>query len=565
MAMQEVDGARCFQAMVPMRDGARLNTFVYLPLEGGPRFPVIVHRTPYGITTPQGADVTDPTKGWLPEPEAPLRGSIKHGWRDIVGHGYAAVYQDCRGRYGSEGEDRVYGDDALDGYDTLEWIASEPWTDGNVGLSGSSAGSTTALAAASQRHPSVRAFFAQVGGSSIYDDVVYEGQSIELERLWLWVANNIPGLSPSHRAAVRRRSGLTDDELDAHADAARARYRALDTARHQRPPYVNVDEWMHLPLLHYPAFSVWQPYLDELISHPAPDEFRSRHDFRSTIDVPGFHVTTWFDIFLTSVLAAFCEIHARVGNQRLWIGPNDHYFVYERQYWPRDPYFEWFDHWLKGIPTPIADEPPVFYSPRCWVADTAAYRADDWHHADSWPPPGVRPDQLYLRGDGTLDRRGPGGEPRSYRYDPARTDARRPQHADHGRRTRPEAGPGDRRLRPDLQQRAADRGADDRRPGRGRRAPDLRLPGHRRGGQARRAPRRRACRAAHGRRPASHVPERDGRARAPPAGRGGGGAGALGPPPPHLLARQPVGGRCHQQQLPSPRPQHQQRPPAARR
>ena len=166
----------------------------------------------YGITTPQGEAATDPSRGWLPDPAKPMGGALKHGWRRIVEHGYAAVLQDCRGRNGSEGEDHVYGDDAADGYDTLEWIASEPWSDGNVGLSGSSAASTTALAAASQRHPSVKAFFAQVGGSSIYDDVVYEGGSIELERLWLWVANNIPGLSASHRAAVQARTGLSDAE-----------------------------------------------------------------------------------------------------------------------------------------------------------------------------------------------------------------------------------------------------------------------------------------------------------------------------------------------------------------
>ena len=212
--MQDIDGARCFQAMVPMRDGVRLNTFVYLPPTGGPRFPVILQRTPYGITTPQGEAATDPSRGWLPDPAKPMGGALKHGWRRIVEHGYAAVLQDCRGRNGSEGEDHVYGDDAADGYDTLEWIASEPWSDGNVGLSGSSAASTTALAAASQRHPSVKAFFAQVGGSSIYDDVVYEGGSIELERLWLWVANNIPGLSASHRAAVQARTGLSDAELE---------------------------------------------------------------------------------------------------------------------------------------------------------------------------------------------------------------------------------------------------------------------------------------------------------------------------------------------------------------
>ncbi|MDH4075502.1 MAG: CocE/NonD family hydrolase [Acidimicrobiia bacterium] len=444
MNLIEVDGARCFQAMVPMRDGARMNTFVFLPPSARPgnRFPVIVQRTPYGITSPVPAGeplapggggpatLTDPTRGWLPDPAQPLRGSMLRGWRAITAAGYAAVYQDCRGRNGSEGEDHVYGDDAADGFDTLEWIASEPWSNGRVGLSGSSAGATTALAAASTRHPSVQAFFAQVGGSSIYDDVVYEGNSIELERLWLWVANNIPGLSASHREVVKARSGLSDAELDVVAARARARYGALDGARHQRPPYLDCPEWMHLPLLGYPEFSVWQPYLDELISHPAPDAFRAAHSFRATIDVPGFHATTWFDIFLTSVLAAFGEIQARVGNQRLWIGPNDHYFVYETQYWTRDPWFEWFGLWLKDEPVPIATEPAVHYSPRCWVSDPAAYVPDDWRHADTWPPPGVTPQRWWLQADGGLVASGsagdggpaaPGGPDgtRSFRYDPA--------------------------------------------------------------------------------------------------------------------------------------------------
>src|ERR1700752_3842506 len=206
--MLTIDGARCFQVMVPMRDGVRLNTFVFLPESGGPRFPAILHRTPYGFTLPQGQYLMDCTKGWLPDPQSPLLGPILGGWREIVRHGYAAVYQDCRWRYGSEGEDRVYGDDAADGYDTLERIASEPWANHWVGLSGSSAAATTALAAASQRHPTVRAFFAQVGGSNIYDDVVYEGQSIEMERLWLWVAGNIAGLSDSPREAVARQRGV---------------------------------------------------------------------------------------------------------------------------------------------------------------------------------------------------------------------------------------------------------------------------------------------------------------------------------------------------------------------
>jgi putative CocE/NonD family hydrolase len=417
--MHTIDGARCFQAMVPMRDGVRLNTFVFLPQDGGPRFPVILHRTPYGITLP-GRNVSDCTKGWLPDPQTPLLGAILRGWREIVRRGYAAVYQDCRGRWASEGEDHVYGDDAADGFDTLEWIASEPWTNHRVGLSGSSAGATTALAAASQRHPTVRAFFAQVGGSSIYDDVVYEGQSIEMERLWLWLAYNIGGLSASHREAVARQRGLKPADLAAIADSARARNTALDAAARANPPFIDSAEWMHLPLTGYPDFSVCQSYLDEMLRHPAPDEFRSRHNFRETINVPGFHVTTWFDIFLTSVLAAFTHLHSRLGNQRLWIGPNGHGFVYQNSFWPRDPYFEWFDHWLKDERTPIIEEPPVFYSPRAWVDDEKNYVANDWRHSTSWPPPGTVERKFYLTGDGRLSSDGPRGEARSYFYDPRR-------------------------------------------------------------------------------------------------------------------------------------------------
>ncbi len=81
--MQIIDGARCFQVMLPMRDGIRLNTFVFLPESGGPRYPVIMQRTPYGITSPEGQNVTDCTKGWLPDSKAPLRGSLLRGWREM--------------------------------------------------------------------------------------------------------------------------------------------------------------------------------------------------------------------------------------------------------------------------------------------------------------------------------------------------------------------------------------------------------------------------------------------------------------------------------------------------
>jgi putative CocE/NonD family hydrolase len=309
-SMRVVDdriGARAFQAMVAMGDGTRLNTFVFLPGTGAPRWPVILHRTPYGITAADATDKIDCTRAWLPNPEEPLRGSILRGWRNIVVHGYAAVYQDTRGRQGSEGEDRVYADDAADGHDTLDWIAGQPWSNQMVGMSGSSAGATTTFAAASTRHPTLRAFFAQAGASSIYDDVVCEGQSIEMERLWLWVARNIPGLSLSHRDAVTQRFGVSAAELHVAASSAAARYARLEAARKTDPLYIDSPDWMRLPLSGYPDFSTWQPFLDQIITHPAPDALRAAHNFRRTIEIPGFHVTSWFDIFQTSVIAAFNE------------------------------------------------------------------------------------------------------------------------------------------------------------------------------------------------------------------------------------------------------------------
>ena len=433
-------GARCHQTMVEMRDGVRLNTFVFLPAGGGPRYPVILQRTPYGITNSGGTANLDVSQGWLPAADEPLRGSILRGWKNIVGQGYAAVYQDTRGRFGSEGEDRVYADDAADGWDTLEWISRQDWSNGRVGVSGSSAGATTAYAAASTRHPSLRAFWAQVGGSSIYDDVVCEGQSIEMERLWLWVAKNIPGLSDSHRAAARAKAGLSDAEMDAAAAGAMARYTRLDAARHDDPPYASSEDWMRLPLAGYPDFAVWQPFLDEIITHPAPDAFRAAHNFRRSIRIPGFHATTWYDIFLTSVLAAYSDIQARVGNQRLWIGPNGHYFIYQENFWPRDPYFEWFGCWLKDEETPLTAEPPIHYSPRAWSDDEAGYRADDWRYADRWPLAAARPLRLHLTPEGMLADKAPLPGRRDFTYDP-----RNPVPTQGGRNMAIDPGPLDQR------------------------------------------------------------------------------------------------------------------------
>ena len=396
-------GARCAQRMVPMRDGIRLNTFVFLP-RTGPRFPVILHRTPYGIAAADAGDKFDVLHAWLPNPAEPMRGSILRGWRAIVAHGYAAVYQDCRGRHGSEGEDRVYADDAADGYDTLDWIAAQNWTNGRVGMSGSSAGATTTFAAASTRHPSLRAFFAQAGGSSIYDDVVYEGQSIEMERLWLWVSRNIPGLSAVASRGGHERGSASATPNSMPPPSARPRATAGSTRRAMpTPPFIDSPDWMRLPLAGYSRFrdlaalsrrDHQPPGARRLPQHGTISAARSTFpDFTSRAGSTSSRPAS----SRRSRTSRRAPAPRSCGSGRTSIT-----LSMPSNFWPRDPYFDWFGYWLKDETTELIDEPAVFYSPRAWVEDRASYRPDDWRQAERWPPPGVTPRRLYLRGDGSL-------------------------------------------------------------------------------------------------------------------------------------------------------------------
>ena len=101
---------------VPMRDGVNLYADVYRPAGDG-KYPVIVSRTPYSTERSPSAY------------EAAVFFSRR---------GYAYVYQDVRGRHESDGRWEPFRDDIADGYDTIEWAASQPWSDGKVGMEGGS-------------------------------------------------------------------------------------------------------------------------------------------------------------------------------------------------------------------------------------------------------------------------------------------------------------------------------------------------------------------------------------------------------------------------------------------
>src|SRR5580692_6397229 len=125
------DVALTSDVMVPMRDGVRLATDVYRPARNGKplpgRFPVILERTPYGKTVPSRSELS------VREPVAKSRAEVA---RVFVSRGYVVIYQDCRGRYGSEGEFVKYLSDGHDGYDACAWIVRQPWCNGKIGTMG---------------------------------------------------------------------------------------------------------------------------------------------------------------------------------------------------------------------------------------------------------------------------------------------------------------------------------------------------------------------------------------------------------------------------------------------
>ncbi len=100
---------------VASRDGTELGTSVYLPAEGAGPFACVLSRTPYN------------------------KNGLKGVAMEFTKRGYAFVAQDCRGKHKSRGEYKPFLDDGRDGFDTVEWVAKQSWSNGRVGMFGASA------------------------------------------------------------------------------------------------------------------------------------------------------------------------------------------------------------------------------------------------------------------------------------------------------------------------------------------------------------------------------------------------------------------------------------------
>lgn len=206
--------------MVPMRDGVRLATDLYFPALGdrpvSGKFPVILERTPYDK---QGLGLVATAKFF-------------------ARHGYVCALQDVRGRFESEGEWYAFAHEGPDGYDTVEWLGTRPWSTGKVGTIGGSYAGSDQHALANLRPPHLAAMVPRVAMHNYHTNSMRQGGCMEL-RFY----------SYAFRMAMTSKEALADEKLRAVLVDA----------------FENLGEWLGRlpmklgvsPLRHLPSYERW--------------------------------------------------------------------------------------------------------------------------------------------------------------------------------------------------------------------------------------------------------------------------------------------------------------------
>jgi uncharacterized protein len=358
---------------VTMSDGVVLYADVYLPAAQG-RYPTLVTRTPYGVQ----------------------RDGMHEMMVKFAQHGYAIVVQDVRGRYESEGKWEPFRDEAKDGYETIEWAATQPFSNGKVATQGGSYVGHNQWAAASLHPPHLVAAFPVLASTNIYANWLTMGGAFRLSFNYGWGVVRMP-----NRIMLPQ-------------------YWHTENYMPENLKYENI--LLHLPLKDADVMnegSVVQHYRDWL-RHESYDEYWksiSDEERLDKITVPVHTLGGWFDIFIMGTINGYMGMknhgatpEARAG-ARMIIGPWGHgptqsfggmdftpaalIDMFELQ-------LRFFDFYLKGIKNGLDLDKPVqlFYMGE-----------NKWRSESDWPIPGTQYRELYLssngsansvRGDGTL-------------------------------------------------------------------------------------------------------------------------------------------------------------------
>lgn len=407
--------------MVPVRDGMRLATDVYRPARQGKAvddpFPVILERTPYDKTAASRSELR------FGDTESLSRLEVA---KYFVRHGYVVVYQDCRGRYNSEGAFTKYLDDATDGYDTVAWIARQPWCDGKVGTMGLSYAAHTQAALACLNPPGLACMFLDCGGfSNAYQSGIRQGGAFELKQA-TW----------AYRQALNSAAAAADPLVRTALESEDIR--DWFTRMPWRPG--------HSPLRWAPEY---ERYLFEQWNAGAFGDYWKKAGIYAAgfyddfADVPMVHMSSWYDPYPRTATENYLGLSRRKeGPVRLILGPWTHgdrvkSFAGDVDF-GRDSVLDgnlaedflalrlrWLDRWLKGIDNGVDREPAVRY----FVMGGGSGRRNEdgrldhggcWREAADWPLPGTRFTEYYLHGDGGLRREKPDAEDAalSFDYDP---------------------------------------------------------------------------------------------------------------------------------------------------
>jgi uncharacterized protein len=406
--------------MVAMRDGVHLATDVYLPVTPAPgsRFPVILERTPYNKTAPSRSERT-------PANPTPLGRAAVAAF--FTRRGYAVVYQDCRGRYKSEGEFVKYLSDGNDGYDTCAWIMKQPWCNGKIATMGLSYAAHTQGALGSAGAPGVVAMFLDSGGfSNAYQDGIRQGGAFELKQA-TWAFNQAlesPELQkdPAKLAAMKA--------IDIKDWFRRMPWRRGNSPVSLAPDYESYlfEQWEH---------GDFDGYWKQLGIYG--EGFYDRY-----VDAAMVHMSSWYDAYTRTATDNYIGLSKRKrGPVRLIMGPWTHgdrqlTYVGDVDFGPNATVdgnlatdfltlrLRWFDRWVKGVENGVDAEPAV----RIFVMGggtgrrNSAGRLDHggrWRSERDWPIPDTDWTPYYCGRDGSLSTAKPndGEAYREYRFDPA--------------------------------------------------------------------------------------------------------------------------------------------------
>ena len=366
-----------------MRDGTVLRADIYRPSEES-TFPVLLQRTPYNKAS-----------------------AVEFGLH-AAARGYMVVVQDVRGRYTSAGEWYTFSHEADDGYDTVEWAAALPHSNGKVGMWGGSYVGATQMLAAIAHPPHLAGICPVVTASNYHRNWTYQGGAFEQWFNESWT------------------SGLAQDTMN----------RAV-----QRQTNAMTGVWK-LPLTEYPLFDGsggWPrtdspaslaPYFVDWLAHPNYDDYWKRisvEEHYSEITVPALHTAAWYDIFQGGSIRNYEGIQAK--GQHLLVTIGGHagsgrhigdvdFGSAAEEFNEEKVVLDWYDYLFKGKQNEFAVKPV-----RIFVMGT-----NEWRDEDAWPLERARATRYYLhaakganslRGDGSLsEEKAQMEQPDHYVYDP---------------------------------------------------------------------------------------------------------------------------------------------------